>query len=78
MTIMNTALDFLKGSYYANPIIDVPTATEEQRKRYPVYCQHNIWPKDDLPELEDAFKDLGQFIVQVGKLVARAIDAHGL
>lgn len=36
----------------------------------------NIWPKDDFPALEPAFKALGQLIVDVGILVARQCDKH--
>jgi hypothetical protein len=42
-----------------------------------MYCHPNIWPKEDLPEFEEAFKDLGLFIIDVGKLVARACDSFG-
>ncbi|RYH00700.1 hypothetical protein EON65_48875 [archaeon] len=36
----------------------------------------NIWPTDDLPALEPAFKELGLIIVSVGELVARQCDAY--
>ena len=36
----------------------------------------NIWPKDDLPELEVALKDLGQLIVNTGILVAKQCDQY--
>ena len=67
----------MKGSYYGNPKFDFPNATEEQFKEFPMYCYPNIWPKEDLPELEVAFKDLGCFIIDVGKLVAHACDSFG-
>ncbi|CAI2173841.1 14936_t:CDS:2 [Funneliformis geosporum] len=67
--------DTSKGSYYGNPKVDFPNVTKEQLKEFPMYCHPNIWPKEDLPELEVAFKDLGCFIIDVGKLVARACDS---
>jgi hypothetical protein len=42
-----------------------------------MYCHPNIWPNEDLPEFEEAFKDLGCFIIDVGKLIARACDSFG-
>ncbi|CAN1177693.1 hypothetical protein LINPERHAP2_LOCUS33244 [Linum perenne] len=44
--------DVLKGSYYENPILDVPTTDQHLIQRYPSYCGSNIWPKSALPELE--------------------------
>ncbi|EPS64339.1 hypothetical protein M569_10442, partial [Genlisea aurea] len=45
-------LDSLKGSFYANPLYDIPTTELSLIKRYPFYCGPNIWPHDVLPELE--------------------------
>jgi len=45
-------LDMLKGSYYANPLQDVPTSNSYEIQRYPSYCGSNIWPRNSLPELE--------------------------
>ncbi|CAG8726351.1 14769_t:CDS:2, partial [Funneliformis caledonium] len=67
--------DTSKGSYYGNPKFDFPNVTEEQLKEFPMYCRPNLWPREDLPEFEVAFKDLGCFIIDVGKLVARACDS---
>jgi len=36
------ALDTLKGSYYANPVIDVPSVSDDIRKDYPEYYGSNI------------------------------------
>jgi len=66
--------DTFKGSFYANPQYDAPTDDPEMIKNYPEVCLPNIWPKEDLPQLEQAFKDLGRLIVSVGKLVARQCD----
>ena len=34
--------DLLKGSYYANPIIDSPQVSAEDQANYPEYYGHNI------------------------------------
>uniref|UniRef100_A0A2N9H1P2 Non-haem dioxygenase N-terminal domain-containing protein n=1 Tax=Fagus sylvatica TaxID=28930 RepID=A0A2N9H1P2_FAGSY len=44
--------DLLKGSFYANPILDKPTTEVSLIQRYPSYCGSNIWPDSALPELE--------------------------
>eukprot|EP01111_Echinosteliopsis_oligospora_P015999 TRINITY_DN6510_c0_g1_i1.p1 TRINITY_DN6510_c0_g1~~TRINITY_DN6510_c0_g1_i1.p1 ORF type:complete len:378 (-),score=86.83 TRINITY_DN6510_c0_g1_i1:16-1149(-) len=66
--------DVAKGSYYANPLYDTPYPDPELIKKYPSFCAPNIWPKDDLPELETAFKELGKLIVDVGLLLALQCD----
>ncbi|PKY49354.1 Clavaminate synthase-like protein [Rhizophagus irregularis] len=76
--IFNGKKDTLKGSYYGNPKYDYPDATEEELREFPMYCHPNIWPNEDLTEFEKAFKDLGCFIIDVGKLVARACDSFVL
>ncbi|KAK4781247.1 hypothetical protein SAY87_017353 [Trapa incisa] len=68
--------DMLKGSFYANPVLDIPTTEESLIKRYPSYCGSNIWPNDSLPELEHAFKALGQLILDVGLMVAYHCDQY--
>jgi isopenicillin N synthase-like dioxygenase len=68
--------DLSKGSYYANPQYDCPVDDPEIIAKYPCFVHPNIWPKDDLPELEHAFKELGQLIVSVGKLVAQQCDRY--
>ena len=67
--------DTSKGSYYANPQYDRPVDDEAVIAQYPAFIHPNIWPSSDLPELEGAFKELGQLIVSVGKLVAQHCDA---
>lgn len=39
---MNGKPDTLKGSYYANPVVDSPTIAEAERKAYPEYYGNNI------------------------------------
>lgn len=68
--------DKFKGSFYANPIVDVPTSDEGLIKRYLSYCRPNLWPRDTLPELEPAFKDLGRLIFNVGLLLAYHCDKY--
>ncbi|XP_047254210.1 uncharacterized protein LOC107845972 isoform X3 [Capsicum annuum] len=69
-------LDLLKGSFYANPVLDVPTTEQSLIKRYPSYCGSNIWPYKALPELETAFKTLGKLILDVGLLLAYHCDQY--
>lgn len=69
-TLESGQLDVLKGSFYANPLMDRPTCSEELMQRYPSYCRPNLWPCTDLPELEPAFKELGKLIIDVGFLLA--------
>lgn len=76
--IMNGKPDTLKGSYYANPIVDVPQVSEELKQQFPEYYGPNIWPAVDekgVEEFEAAFKDLGLFIFQVGCQLAKACQS---
>lgn len=66
--------DVSKGSYYANPQYDKPVDDEATIKKYASFVHPNIWPSDEVPEFEPAFKALGQIIVATGKLVARQCD----
>lgn len=68
--------DLSKGSYYANPQYDKPIEDESIISKYPSFVHPNIWPSDDLPEFEIAFKELGQIIVDTGKLIARQCDNY--
>ncbi|XP_024961054.1 uncharacterized protein LOC112501608 isoform X1 [Cynara cardunculus var. scolymus] len=68
--------DLLKGSFYANPILDIPTTEASLIQRYPAYCGSNIWPQSTMPELEVAFKALGKLILDVGLLVAYHCDKY--
>lgn len=66
--------DYAKGSYYANPQYDRPVEDPEIIAKYSSFVHPNIWPTEDLPELADAFKELGQLMVHTGLLVARQCD----
>lgn len=74
--LQNGIPDSYKGSYYANPQYDVPTEDPELIKKYPEYCNANIWPKEELPELQEAFKNLGSLITDVGALIAKHCDKY--
>ena len=66
--------DFSKGSFYANPLHDLPFDDEAIIEKYPSFACPNIWPTEHLPELEGAFKDLGQLVVGVGEALAYHCD----
>ena len=80
--------DIAKGSFYANPntnhlVADLcmrePEKTdhwEELGKRHPEFYADNVWPEDDLPELESAFMEVGQLVRQVGILLAGVCDVY--
>ncbi|XP_021764470.1 uncharacterized protein LOC110729081 isoform X1 [Chenopodium quinoa] len=68
--------DMLKGSFYANPLLDVPTLDQALIQRYPAYCGRNIWPQSALPELEVAFKAIGRIMLDVGMMVAYHCDRY--
>ncbi|KAH9608578.1 hypothetical protein KSS87_008359 [Heliosperma pusillum] len=66
----------LKGSFYANPVLDTPTTDQNLIQRYPAYCGKNIWPSSALPELEVAFKAIGRLMLDVGLMVAYHCDRY--
>ena len=68
--------DWGKGSYYANPLLDILTSDAELIKKFPSFLEPNVWPSTGLPELESAFKNAGQKVQQVGCMLARLCDAH--
>ncbi|KAE9395906.1 Clavaminate synthase-like protein [Gymnopus androsaceus JB14] len=79
--IMNGKPDFLKGSFYANPVVDTPSVPEDHREAYPEYYGTNIWPEANEPGLEgfeQAFKDLGQFVFKIGCELAAACQPFAL
>jgi isopenicillin N synthase-like dioxygenase len=63
--------DYSKGSFYVNPTVDEPE--HKGGVYYP-----NVWPRQALPELEFALKDLAGEIVRVGKLIARHVDRYAV
>ncbi|KAF8634434.1 hypothetical protein AX15_000884 [Amanita polypyramis BW_CC] len=79
--IMNGKPDVLKGSYYANPLVDYPTVPVEEVKLYPEYYGKNIWPEPDeggIEGFEEAFKNLGRFVFNVGCQLAAACQPFAL
>ncbi|KAI0757282.1 Clavaminate synthase-like protein [Daedaleopsis nitida] len=72
--IMNGKPDTMKGSYYANPVLDEPSVSSDLRAAYPEYYGKNIWPNDtvEVHDFEQAFKDLGGFVFKVGCQLAEA------
>lgn len=68
--------DSSKGSYYANPLVDTVTDDAAIIAKYPDFATPNIWPTKDLPEMEDAFKKMGQRVCDVGVLVAHQCDRY--
>ncbi|GFZ46178.1 hypothetical protein JCM24511_04425 [Saitozyma sp. JCM 24511] len=72
--VMNGRPDTQKGSFYANPLIDEPEVTSEQRAAHPEYYAGNVWPRDlpEMQEYEHAFKALGKLIYDVGIALANA------
>jgi isopenicillin N synthase-like dioxygenase len=68
--------DTLKGSYYNNPVLDVPTDNQEWIEKFPSFCHPNIWPEKTMPELAPAFKAMGKLIVDVGLLIAKHCDKY--
>lgn len=68
--------DTAKGSFYANPLLDVPTDSVALQQQFPHFCRPNVWPTAALPALEPAVKDLGGLICRVGLLLAHHCDAY--
>ena len=67
--------DIYKGSFYFNPLVDVP-GTKEDREQYPVSYPPNKWPTSSLPPLEPAAKRLGSLMKDVSVHLAKHIDAY--
>ena len=67
--------DMAKGSFYFNPVVDIP-GTPEDRERYPVSYPQNLWPKKSLPKLEPAAKQLGCLMKDVAVILSKHIDAY--
>jgi len=67
--------DLAKGSYYCNPLYDKAAGDDDStRARYPYAYPDNVWPTDDMPELEPAFKAMGRLMFDVIVLLCRGID----
>ncbi|KAL4469872.1 hypothetical protein ABPG72_011093 [Tetrahymena utriculariae] len=68
--------DFSKGSFYANPVCDMPDEISEEQKKDGAFVAPNFWPKEELPELEFAFKEMGKIVVSTGTLLSFHIDEY--
>ncbi|KCV68564.1 hypothetical protein H696_04857 [Fonticula alba] len=66
--------DTAKGSWYANPSSDTPTDDPAELAKYREFAQPNVWPTEEIPQLEGAFKALGQLIVDTGARLAVHCD----
>lgn len=69
--IMNGKPDFAKGSYYNNPMVNMPQKCrlEGYSEKYPYYGFPNLWPTDGaLPNLEPAFMEVRVSRVQQAHL----------
>ena len=70
-------LDTHKGSFYANPCLDDPSGGDLcLSNSHPAYLRPNLWPTSSLPQLEPAFKNLGQLIVNVGAELVGHCDLY--
>ncbi|GBF96577.1 hypothetical protein Rsub_09160 [Raphidocelis subcapitata] len=70
-------LDTLKGSFYANPTRDTyDDRAASDVEQYRDYYTPNLWPREQLPELEPALKALGCLMVSVGYLLADRCTAY--
>ena len=67
--------DFAKGSFYFNPIADVP-GTADDRATYPVSYPCNKWPTTSLPQLEPVAKQMGRILQDVAIHLSKHIDAY--
>lgn len=74
--LLSHPVDTYKGSFYGNPLTDSATTDPELIAKYPQDYVPNLWPKEDVPELEHAFKALGSLMINVGAEVARHCDAY--
>ena len=71
----NKAPDLAKGSYYFNPISDLP-GNAELREQYPYSYPLNVWPDDCvLPGFTDKARTIGKILLQACEQVARHVDA---
>jgi isopenicillin N synthase-like dioxygenase len=68
--------DIYKGSYYNNPQYDVPSTDPEAIKKAPEVLSPNVWPKEDFPELEPAFKECGHKVCDVGAQLGHHVDKY--
>ena len=51
---------------------------QELIAKFAPFIHPNVWPKDDLQDMEPNFKALGELVVDVGRLVGRQCDLYGM
>jgi isopenicillin N synthase-like dioxygenase len=68
--------DVAKGSYYNNPVLDVPTTDANLIETFPSYCSPNIWPDKHMPAFRPAFQSLGKLVVDAGQVLAERCDDY--
>lgn len=68
--------DISKGSYYNNPQYDVPTTDQDLIAKYPAVLSPNIWPTEDCPKMEPAFKAVGAIAVDAGLALAKVLGIY--
>jgi isopenicillin N synthase-like dioxygenase len=61
-------------SFFASPVRDIPEDFAEGRAKNTSFP--NVWPREDLPQLESAFKNLGSLIYDVGLTLAYHLDKY--
>jgi isopenicillin N synthase-like dioxygenase len=67
--------DTAKGSYYFNPVADMP-GTEDDRAKYPLSYPINRWPSEGaMPGFRDAARELGCILHRTVTEIARHVDA---
>ncbi|GFR46408.1 hypothetical protein Agub_g7990 [Astrephomene gubernaculifera] len=49
---------------------------QQLRRLFPGYYRSNVWPTEELPELEEAFKQLGRLVCAAGCLLAVHCDRY--
>mmetsp|Transcript_17708 Transcript_17708/g.30084 ORF Transcript_17708/g.30084 Transcript_17708/m.30084 type:complete len:348 (-) Transcript_17708:624-1667(-) len=71
---LGDGVDTSKGSFYFNPVTDVP-GTEEDRERFPCSYPCNIWPKQ-IDAFENNAKRLGLLLRDICGKVGGHIDKY--
>jgi len=68
--------DHAKGSYYALTLADSITDDVQLKKEFPAIYADNIWPREDLPELETSFKDMTKVQMDIGYAMCGQFDRY--
>jgi hypothetical protein len=59
--------------------LDIVRTDDELRslaRSNPAFFAPNVWPSEHLPDMESAFREVGQLIHEVGIMVARCCDSY--